>query len=115
MPATFDTELFTLKKGDLGRPIEAILEDPDTDTPRNLADCTVQFRMKNAATGIVRSGAAEVIGADSAGHVRYNFVADDVAEPAQLQCEWVVTDYLDKPTTYPSEGFTLVFVTDSAA
>ena len=111
MPATFETQLFTLKKGDLGRPIEAILEDPDTDTPRNLADCTVVFRMTNVATGTVRTGDAEVIGLSTAGHVRYNFVADDVAEAAQLQCEWVVTDYFEKPTTYPSEGSIMVFVT----
>lgn len=115
MPATFETQLFTLKKGDLGRPIEAILEDPDTGTPRNLADCTVEFRMKNVALGVVRTGDAEVIGADSSGHVRYSFTADDVAAAGELRCEWVVTDYLSKPTTYPSEGFTSVFVTDTAA
>lgn len=114
MPATFETQIFTLKKGDLGRPIEAILEDPDTSTARNLADCTVQFRMKNAATGVVRTGDAEIIGADSAGHVRYNFVAGDVEAAGLQQCEWIVTDYLDKPTTYPSEGSISVFVTETA-
>jgi hypothetical protein len=103
--------IFELKRGDRSRPIEAILEDPDSGIAADLTGCTVLFLMKNISTGTVRSGVAQIVGAATDGRVRYSFAADDVSAVARLRCEWEVTNTgTGLLATYPSSGYDTVVI-----
>lgn len=112
MPADFTTQLFTLRTGDTGRPLEMILEDPDSGEPQDLTDCTVEFVMIHATAGTTRTRAATIVEPAENGRVRHDFVADDVEEAGQLNCRWVVTTEDGDPITFPSEDHVIVFLTD---
>ena len=103
-------EVFTIKEGDTGRSIDAILEDADTGADADLSGCSVQFAMRHAVTGTLRSAAASVVGAPADGRVRYTFASGDVSESGELSCEWVVTASGGAVTRYPSLGSLRVII-----
>jgi hypothetical protein len=107
MPETYTTQIHSLRVGDTGRPLEAILELED-GTVRDLTGCTVELWLTNRATGEVKTAAAEVVGAATAGRVKYAFDAEDVAVAASFSAVWVVADSAGKLISYPSEGSILI-------
>lgn len=88
--------------GDTGRPIQVELIDA-SETPMNLAGCTVTFSMKHKQTLVTKVANSPCVIADAAnGVVRYEFADADVDTAGTYLGWFTVTNADGKPITFPS-------------
>jgi len=102
---------FSIKRGDVGRVIDAILSDADTGTAVDLTGATVTAVLKHSSTEAVQTAACTIVGAATNGRVRFTSVANHSATVGRLSVEWEVNFGGGVITTYPSSGYSTIHVT----
>lgn len=99
-------------KGDL----EPVYEDALTadGTPYDLTGCTVRFVAKNQSSGAELFDRAGVVLDASAGTVQFTPAAGDTDTVGRFLAQWIVTTAEGKTRSFPTPGFLLFQVHDSA-
>ena len=101
---------YTVTEGDTLEPIQGTIYKGD-GTPQDLTGATVVFKMKHQYTGTVKvaSGTASIVGAPTAGVVKYEWEAEDVDTPGLYDGEFVVT-IGGKTLTFPNRNKIFIIV-----
>jgi hypothetical protein len=103
---------FVIKEGNLTPEITSTLKDQDGVV--NLTGAAVRFHMRNRETGAVKVDAAATIVSPTAGTVKYTWTGTDTDTPGNYDGEWEVT-ISAKPTTFPSDGYDKIRITEKIA
>jgi hypothetical protein len=94
---------FWLAKGDRAPSIQVTLLNAD-DTPIDLTGCTVLFRVRpKNKSDVLSGGPCTIVGAATAGVVRYDWVLTDTDPVGTYQGEWIITFASGKEMTVPSD------------
>ncbi len=116
LPVVATNTVFTIKRGDTRPPLEITARD-STGAVINLTGQTgIQFVMKlrqhlgNAAVPKKVDAAGSVVGAETAGVIRYDWVAADTDEVGEYVGEFIYTDSAGEPRTIPNPAFITVRV-----
>jgi len=99
------TASFTIKRGDIGHVIEAILSNSLSGSLPDLTGCTVTAILRHGKTWIVQTAVCSIVGAPTDGRVRFITTSNHSALAGRLFIEWRVIAPGGNPTTYPSEGY----------
>lgn len=94
--------------GDTAPSIFGALTNSD-DTPFDLTGATVRFQMRSAIDRRFKvNGVADIIGAATAGEVRYDWQAGDLDTADDYVCHWFVT-FTDNSVehSYPANTLTV--------
>lgn len=80
-------------QNDTNPPVEFTIQNDD-GTPYDLTGCTVRFKIKNNATGLVTNTSHQVVLIDDEpqGICHYNFALGDVPNAGSYTCDLEITD-----------------------
>lgn len=99
-PALPTPQSFTIKQGDTGPPIQAVLQDAE-GTVQDLTGATVRFHLLDVSGTVIIDASASVLD-DAGGKVSYAWQAGDTDSAGSFKGEFEVTLPSGEIRTFPN-------------
>lgn len=104
---------FVIKQDDDSPALESTLQQGGVDY--DLTGASVKFHMRARGADTTKVDATATVVDQPGGKVKYDWQVGDTDTVGVYECEWEVENADATTTTFPSDGYFTVFVTDDLA